>query len=53
MHLKGELEPLVLIELLSDLSDVATVDVEYVLSAFTSQTIASRVLYCSKSCATA
>lgn len=46
MHLNGELEPLVLI--FSDLSDATAVDVEFLLSSFTSQTMASRVLYCSK-----
>lgn len=46
MHLNGELEPLVLIELFSIFSDVGAVDVEFDISVFTSRNMDSRLLYC-------
>lgn len=50
MHLNGELEPLVLVEVLSDLSGAGAVDVDVGSDKFVfiSCIIDSRVLYCRK-----
>lgn len=48
MHLNGELEPRVLVELFSILSKVGAADAKFDESVLTSRTIASKVLYCLK-----
>lgn len=49
MHLNGELEPLVLVELLSLVCVVGAPEVELGKSVFIPRTMDSRVLYCSHS----
>ena len=46
MHLKGELEPLVLVVDFSVFSCISVADTEFDESVFTSRTMASKVLYC-------
>ena len=48
MHRNGELEPLLLVEVFSFLSDIDTVEVEVGKTVFTSRIMASKALYCSK-----